>query len=406
MADEPSVLIGDIVANDVSIEWYEAVAIVQEVCVRLSGTGQSAPDPTQIALHQSGAIDFRPSRDPEPAIRRLGFTLTALLQGAAPPAELRLIASEMITWSGTTGSLDEFSRRLGYFERPDRTRVLQLLYERSAAAIAAAQERLAQTASFQPPAAIAAKRSGGSQTANRAARHWYVVAAAVLIAGGAAAFVWARTQDRVSKVAPPAVLEKARQVAGSVIASGVQSGRSLLTKAGLVINPPRRSSEPPSQPEAKPRRSAVRKSEPARPAEAPASPEPPVAAVPSTVPPPESAISPALSPPPVVETPPPVAVDTNVYTSADADVVPPTLVSRQLPLPKSPPSPGRGEAADSGVIDLIVDEVGNVASVKIVSMPQQFQPRMLVSAMKAWRFQPALKDGRAVRYTVRVRVPS
>ena len=44
-------------------------------------------------------------------------------------------------------------------------------------------------------------------------------------------------------------------------------------------------------------------------------------------------------------------------------------------------------------------------TVKVLNKPERFPQGMLLSAMKAWRYNPALKEGRAVRYAVRVTIP-
>jgi hypothetical protein len=45
-----------------------------------------------------------------------------------------------------------------------------------------------------------------------------------------------------------------------------------------------------------------------------------------------------------------------------------------------------------------------VAHVKLLSTSNRYQERMLLSAAKSWRFQPATKNGRPVRFRARVRI--
>jgi hypothetical protein len=111
--------------------------------------------------------------------------------------------------------------------------------------------------------------------------------------------------------------------------------------------------------------------------------------------------APALPPPPApVEAPadlPPI--DTNVYTALSTDVVAPELVYPQLPTRRSedPPPPG-----EPGELDMLVLEDGTVGEARLIPMSNRLQDRMMVSAAKAWRFRPAQKDGRPVRYRVRI----
>ena len=56
---------------------------------------------------------------------------------------------------------------------------------------------------------------------------------------------------------------------------------------------------------------------------------------------------------------------------------------------------------------LVVDENGAVESVRLNARPPApgqtlYRHSMLMAAAKAWQFEPARKDGQAVRYEVRV----
>jgi TonB family protein len=55
-------------------------------------------------------------------------------------------------------------------------------------------------------------------------------------------------------------------------------------------------------------------------------------------------------------------------------------------------------------MEVMVDERGEVQRVQLRSTDASLNDRMLVSAVKAWRFDPALKDGVPVKYTMRVPV--
>ena len=89
-----------------------------------------------------------------------------------------------------------------------------------------------------------------------------------------------------------------------------------------------------------------------------------------------------------------------MFTAADSTVTPAVIVRPVLP--KEPPP---GVPADQiGTIDVIVDEQGDVLHVKLISPGNRFHERMLVSAAKMWKFRPAYKDGRPVRYMTRVRL--
>ena len=93
------------------------------------------------------------------------------------------------------------------------------------------------------------------------------------------------------------------------------------------------------------------------------------------------------------------------FSAGDADVAPPDLRRQQLPTAVLEP----GTAVPEGwpYLMLVVDETGVVESVRLTARippPGQslYRHRMLVSAAKAWQFEPARKNGQPVRYAIRV----
>ena len=66
-----------------------------------------------------------------------------------------------------------------------------------------------------------------------------------------------------------------------------------------------------------------------------------------------------------------------------------------------PSEPKPGDVGNSWV-EVVVDERGQVAQVRLHSSKPSLNDRMIVSAAKAWQFQPALKDGHPVKYVLRL----
>jgi TonB family protein len=116
-------------------------------------------------------------------------------------------------------------------------------------------------------------------------------------------------------------------------------------------------------------------------------------------PPPPPPVVPEPVPP--VEPPPPVipVATLRLYTSADANVVPPTAIRQSLPA-----YPGRVTMARTGVVEVVIDETGVVES---ATMPEPVSPqydRLVLSAAKTWQYQPARLDGAPVKFVKRVQV--
>ena len=90
-----------------------------------------------------------------------------------------------------------------------------------------------------------------------------------------------------------------------------------------------------------------------------------------------------------------------VYSRTDPDVVPPQSVYPKLP------SDRPGVTADGRtVLDLLISADGRVEHVRVRTPPRDVHEFMLVSAAKAWRFDPATVHGRPVRFLHSVAITS
>ncbi len=88
---------------------------------------------------------------------------------------------------------------------------------------------------------------------------------------------------------------------------------------------------------------------------------------------------------------------TPIFGAGDDGVVPPAIVERTLP-PWAPADPALRRGTFSGVLEVLVDERGLVESVRLVAPISPSYDRALVEAAGHWRFNPATKDGRPVRF--------
>lgn len=104
------------------------------------------------------------------------------------------------------------------------------------------------------------------------------------------------------------------------------------------------------------------------------------------------AATPKKPDPPAAPPPPPPT-----FSPTDTSVVPPTVLTRTLP-PWRPWSAIDARREHIGILELVVDEKGDVAAVAIVKSIQPDYDQMLVKTAPSWKFKPATKDGVAVRY--------
>jgi hypothetical protein len=82
-----------------------------------------------------------------------------------------------------------------------------------------------------------------------------------------------------------------------------------------------------------------------------------------------------------------------IYSISDSDVIPPVLRFAQLPTQFL-----SGIRPDMNTMEVVVSAAGTVERVRLISTPKRMPDMMLLSGAKSWEFEPATKDGRAVRY--------
>jgi hypothetical protein len=85
------------------------------------------------------------------------------------------------------------------------------------------------------------------------------------------------------------------------------------------------------------------------------------------------------------------------YTSADSDVIPPVSLSQRAPQWR-PSSPQEATQDYRGVLRLLIDRSGAVVSATMPTGTRPAYDQALVRAARDWKFQPAQKQGRPVRY--------
>jgi outer membrane biosynthesis protein TonB len=83
-----------------------------------------------------------------------------------------------------------------------------------------------------------------------------------------------------------------------------------------------------------------------------------------------------------------------VYSREDADVLPPVLADPQLAQSALPEL----DRPVVNTLELLVAEDGSVERVRMLSRPRRMADMMVLSGVKMWKFRPAFKDGRPVRY--------
>jgi hypothetical protein len=85
---------------------------------------------------------------------------------------------------------------------------------------------------------------------------------------------------------------------------------------------------------------------------------------------------------------------TIIYGVDSAGVVPPAPIRQEI----ARELPSDVDPAQLARVDLVVGIDGNVESVRLIGEPRNVHESMFLSAIKAWQFRPATKDGLPVRF--------
>ncbi len=401
-ADAPPLTVADIFGRGVVLEWHEAVAVVRAVAELSAGRDRAVPELSQIRLDATGVIDVDGAAPTDDPVRRLGQLLQALIAQSDVPVQLRLMITQATAPAPLFASIHEYSEALGYFERPNRTNVLRLLYERAAAA-----EPRADAASLPTIDDFAPLRDSTSPRAEPARkrdplrkRKMLTTAAGVaMVVGAAGGSVWIVKREGVTapnRTQVAQVADRASRRLGEAVVAGVSAVTEPLGLGRIV------SADAPADPSPAPAPATVLP--PARPKPAPKKPARLVGA--RTMPGLAFDLagtsgmvgvgSDTIYDAVVVDSDGDADMpDTSVTYGPGAEgVIPPVAIEPRLPQ-KLPPEI---DAQQLGRIELVIAVDGSVESVKLVGPPRNVHDAMFLSVAKAWQFQPALKDGVPVRY--------
>ena len=428
--------LADLRARNVQPIWQEAVAVVQELLhtVATQGAADRLPDLEHVALIANGDVVALPGSPlPGHPVRHLAIMLQLLVEGTAVPPELEAFVSANIANPPQHGTVEQFSKGLAFFERPGRKSDVERLVGRAIAA--EAQTRADEELRRLKEKALEASERGrekeeeAAEGQTRARRRLPAVAAVliiVLVAASAGLWSWrsqgqAQEAEATTEATPPPVAQPADDASspkpgeaapaaatdtkktgekdGSLVARVSDAVRSAIGKiAGSSADAPPKAPEAPAaaSPPARAARSRRNGAPSLRPVAGPA----PAGGAAASSTPPKIEVTEIPTAPSGFDAGDLPVVDDTIYSIADAAVQPPIMVRPVLPAepPRDVP------AEDVGTLELLVNEDGDVEQVRLVSPANRFRERMLVASAKAWKFQPAMKDGQPVKYRTRVRI--
>lgn len=418
MLQKPPVPLTMLIAKDIAFEWHEAVAIVAQVIAQARSGGtlpETLPEFRLMSLEDGGAVTAIAPEPSVPSMPGAALLLQQLLSGREQPPPLRLFAMQSANAEPPL-TLDAFADELAKYERPGRTARIAALYNqaldavgvpalleaakdraerpltvKTAGADASAAAAAAPKAKTKKPAAPAGRQEQGNTAFNAALA---VIAVAAVAGGGA----WYYLQQPL----PAAPVEVAGTTEPVPVApaeprrtprpAGVTTADATATDAaGTATNTAAAESQLAAARELLARREYASAStalervlEMLRADRSPQAEEL------------RRAASGLMDVSKVAGAEEDGAAN-RIYRSGDPGVTDP------VPLSYLPPKPDPGTPPEElQVLEILVKADGTVDSAKFVMNRPSFRNSWWTSAAKAWRFEPAMKDGRPVPYTMRI----
>lgn len=418
--ERPPVPLPMLITRELSYDWHDAVAIVAQLIAQARAGGalpSTLPEFRLLSLEEGGAVTAVSPEPSMPAMPGAAQLLQQLLSGRDQPPPLRLYAMQAAT-SEPTPTIEAFAEELAKYERPGRMTRLATLYNQafdaigSTALLEAARDRAerpltvktagstataaaAATAAQAAKKKPAAKKAGQDQDNTAFNAALVVILVAVVVGGGA----WYYLQ--LPAPPAPAPVVEATPPAPAAPAPPRRAARS--TTAGVEEAPAGSAGLPAAGTVAAERQLAAAREMLARQEYASASTalervldmlradrSPQAEEI-------RRAASGLIDISKAAGGEQLLGAADRVYRSGDPGVTDP------VPFSYLPPKPDPGTPPEQlQVLEVLINADGNVDSAKFVMNRPSFRNSWWTAAAKAWRFEPATKDGRPVRYVMRI----
>lgn len=382
----------ELLARDVTPQWFEGVAVVQLVYRQLRSHGSEPsgfPRADAILIGAGGAVAIAGGLDGTP-IAAAGHVL-GLMLGNDVPVRLRLAITQATATESGYATLTEFSEALAYFERPNPEAIVEAFRTR---AMGAARRETAAPVRVDAPVPVVAEKKPAPVPERAPRRGVSPLAVVAVIAGIACALIW-MVGPKVADALAPKVVTAEREGTTAPQSPPGKKNHTVRTDA-------KRQSVAGTSPTSQPAEHLVLA--PKLPAVV-APPQLQVVATTLSYSYPTSLSLERLSTFAMagsldsIKSDEIVSIDgardasDRIYSQGDPQVtVPSSLYPKFSDDVLSVSGKGRTK------LELTIAANGLVERVRMLSEPRNIHEFMLLSAAKAWRFEPAMIDGRPVRF--------
>jgi hypothetical protein len=366
--------------------FVEGVALIQETCNAVSAAGPAAgvPELHGLFLTSTGEVVLHGPPTSEPPAREFARLLHQLVAPNLMPPAGRLFVGRWL--NSDSPSLSEFASELSYFARPNGQELLVALHRRCGSLRGGIPEvRSQERPKRNKPQRTEPAPEPGAVPRVPALLLWIrshkpevtaamaVVASAVIAA--MATILWIpRTVTAAKKPIETVVVQEGPDTATPPSAPAPVPPSAALARAGKTPRAAAAANRPRVTPGPLPRRRAPGGQSPAA-----------IQSQDATQGMPLVASVPML--------PSRQAPDLRIYSSSDTDVEPPRLRSAEIPELLI-----QGFERRTNNVELVISERGEVQQARMIGPPQRMPDIMLLSRAKELAFDPALRNGVAVRY--------
>jgi hypothetical protein len=386
----------DLLARDVVAHWFEGVAVVQLACRQLRAPRCNIagfPRPEDILIAPGGVVTVAGGSDDSPV--EAAAHVLGLMLGNDVPVRLRLAVTQATATDGGFSTLTEFSEALAYFERPNPESLVEAFRQR--ALRAAPREIAAAVRIDAPPVVEKQKAAASTSPPTRRGVSRLGVAAFLLVA---CAVMWGILHRLPAVLATKVASVESAQRDAPTVQSHTKSSRA-------AKSVPQRDTSVKAQ--ATHRRAAAADSIARSGVAAPSAFEVVATTVsyryPTVLPAVDVAAIPVTNELAVVPTDdrmnPEQDIAERIYSRADPQVTEPLSI-----YPKFPNGAPGASAARATTLELTIAANGLVEQVRMLTVPRNIHEFMLLSAAKAWRFEPARIHGQPVRFRQVITLPA
>lgn len=386
------------------LEWYESLAIILELCGTIfesdDQVGPSTIAPETVFVASTGDVfAIAGPQAPHDVVRRIGQIFARLLPDVHRTSTFGPELSQALSVPPGYSSLDAMSRALAPYERPERRAIIQEAYLRC-------YER--KTAPPGYPQDIPFAASSRSQSAHRRTTMAVRAAAVVVTAVSATALVvWAIGHARRGPVqsAEAPALDPVQRAVGRVVQTLESVIDRMGSSVGIAMTAGSTDSLGRSSDAMRPISQSISQTRSGRPDRPAAS---RVTASSSRELPASNSESISNGSEAWPEAPSLLGSDRGadlrdapapIFSAQDDGVTPPEALFLPRVLWRMPASP---RPEDQTTIEIVINENGLVESARARQRMNDLGRSIMLteslSAAKSWRFRPALKDGRPVRY--------